>query len=202
MVFRSAMCPNCDSIIKLDSESGSIFCANCGIRLNAEDAFVYYELKTGGEPDVGKIDGYKLLMSCAANCLEQKKFKLADDCLEKLLRISPDDYQIWKMRAMTWESRVIDEFKKSFYEYSRKNGFKENREYIDRYREYCDNAVRNSPANVSRALADEFNERIRSHFKIAHKAYKKEKHKSFIYALIVTISAVGLAALALNSCRF
>ena len=202
MMFRSAMCPNCDSLIKLDSDSETIFCANCGIQLQAEDAFVYYELKTNGSVDaIGKVDSYKLLAKCGAEYLAQQKHDLAEACFSNILKNAPDDYQIWKLRALAWESRVVNEYHKSFYEFSRTGGFVENKDYINKFREYCENAVRYCPTDLAEELAGEFNEHIRGHFNIAHRAYKLEKRRSAIYTALMSVSFLALAALALNSCR-
>jgi len=201
MVFRSAMCPNCDSNLKLDSESESIFCAACGIQIQARDAFVYYELKTGGEAAINEIGSYKILLKCGADFLEDGKYDLADACFANILKNAPDDYQIWKLRAHAWESRIVNEYRKSFYEYRRKGGLVENKEYLETYREYCDNAVRNSPGDTAGDLAEEFNDRIRSHFNIAFKAYKLDKRRSATLAALAAASLFLLAALALNSCR-
>ncbi|MCL2059115.1 MAG: hypothetical protein FWH01_08690 [Oscillospiraceae bacterium] len=201
MMFRSAMCPNCDSFIKLDSESESIYCAKCGIQMQAQDAFVYYELKTGGKPDIGAIGSYSILLKCGTGFLEQQKHDLADACFANILKNAPDDYQIWKLRALTWESQVVNEYKKSFYEFSRKNGLVENKEYIEKYREYCDNAVRHSPGEISDELAEEFNDHIRGHFNIAYRAYKLEKRRSTTFTALTAASMLALVALALNACR-
>ena len=80
MMFRSAMCPNCDSNIKLDADCDVIFCAVCGIKLQARDAFVYYDLKTGGATDIENIGSYSLLLKCGTEFLEQGKHDLAEAC--------------------------------------------------------------------------------------------------------------------------
>ena len=201
MMFRSAMCPNCDSLIKLDSESDNIYCANCGIQLQAQDAFMYYELKTGGETDIEAAGGYQILMKCGTDFLEQKKHDQADACFANILKNAPDDYQAWKLRALAWESRVVNEYKKSFYEFSRKNGLVESKEYLAKYKEYCDNAVRCCPGDIADELAGEFNDHIRSHFDIAYRAYRREKRKSAAFTALMAASAFCLVALALNACR-
>ena len=201
-MFRSAMCPNCDNLVKIDSESETIFCAHCGIQQKAQDAFVYYELKTGGKADIGAIDSYSILLKCGAEFLEQKKHDQADACFTNILKNSPDDYRIWKLKALAWESRVVNDYKKSFYEFSRKGGLTENKKYLEKYREFCDNAVRHCPGDISGDLAEEFNDHIRGHFSIAYRAYKNEKRKSAIFTALVTVSMFSLAALALNSCRY
>ena len=200
-MFRSAMCPNCDSLMKIDSESEEVFCSGCGIQLRAQDAFVYHDLKTGGETDISKVTNYSLLLKCGTGFLEQKKHDLADACFANILKNNPDDYQVWKLRALAWESRVVNEYKKSFYEYSRNGGIKENKRLIGKYREYCEQAVRHCPGEDSGALAEEFNDHIRAHFNIAHRAYKLEKRKSTTYAALAALSLFALAALALGTCR-
>ena len=199
-MFRSAMCPNCENNLKIDSESESIFCAICGIQMEARDAFVYYDLKTGDEAAINEINSYKLLLKCGAGFLEEGKHALADACFANILKNAPDDYQIWKLRAQAWESRIVNEFRKPFYEYSRKGGLVENKEYLETYREYCGNAVRNSPGEMAGGLAEEFNDRIRSHFDLAYRAYKHDKRRSATLAALAAASLFLLAALALNSC--
>ena len=201
MMFRSGMCPNCDSLIKIDSESENIFCASCGIQLQAQDAFVYYDLKTSGEADINLVGSYKVLLKCGTDFLEQKKHDQAEACFAGILKNAPDDYQVWKLRALTWESRVVNEYNKSFYEFDNKKGLVENKEYLDRYREYCDNAVRHCPSGMADELAEEFNDHIRGHFNIAHRAYKHEKRRSTAFAALAAAAMFGLAALALNACR-
>ena len=195
------MCPNCDNFIKLDSESESFYCAHCGIQLDSRDAFVYYDLKTGGEPDMDGIDSFKLLMRCSAGYLEQKKYEQADSCYEKILKLAPDDYRIWKLRALAWESRVINEYHKSFYEFRKENGVVENKEYLAKFRELCGNAVRHCPGDMAGELAEEFNERVRGHFDIAYRAYKLEKRRTTAYTLLAGATLFALAAMALNACR-
>ena len=201
MMFRSAMCPNCDSMIKLDSESESIFCAICGIQMQAQDAFVYYDLKTNGKPDINAVDSYKILIKCGTEYLEQKKHDLADACFANILKTSPDDYQVWKLRALTLESRVVNEKNKSFYEFNRNGGLVENKGYLAKYKEYCNNAVRHCPGEEADDLAEEFNDHIRSHFNIAYRAYKAEKRKSRTFAVLALATMLSLATLALNACR-
>ena len=201
MMFRSAMCPNCDSLIKLDSESENIFCANCGIQLQAQDAFMYYELKTGGEMDLDATGSYNILLKCGTDFLEQKKHDQADACFANILKNAPEDYQVWKLRALAWESRVVNEYNRSFYTYSSKDGLAENKEYLAKYREYCENAVRYCPGDIADEFADEFNEHIRSHFSIAYRAYKRDKRRSAMFTVLTGGAIFSLAALALNACR-
>lgn len=226
MNFRSAMCPNCECNLKLESDSTTTFCARCGIQLQAQDAFVYYDLKNGDGVDIDKIGSYSLLFKCGREFLEQKKHDLADACFVNMLKSEPDDYQIWKLRALSWESRVVNDYRKAFYEYKRggtqadrgrtetgrggieKSGsdflrggvLTENKEFLDKYREYCNNAVRCCPADMAEELADEFNDRIRSHFDIAYRAYKRDRRNSTAYALLAAGSFFALAAVALKSC--
>jgi len=195
------MCPNCDANIKIDADSQTAFCAKCGIQLQSQDAFVYYELKKGGEPDVGNIGSYKLLIKCGTEFLEQGKHDLADACFANILKNAPDDYQVWKLRALTLESRVVNEHHASFYEYNKDGGLKENKAYIDKYRELCGNAVRHCPAESAEALAEEFNDRIRAHFNIAYRAYKQERRRTLKFVVLASSALLLLSALALNSCR-
>ena len=200
-MFRSAMCPNCDGLMKLDSESENVFCAGCGIQLQAQDAFVYFDLKTGGEADISKVTNVGLLMKCGKDFLEQKKHDLADACFSNILKKFPEDYQVWKLSAFSWESRIINEYRELFYEYDKVGGLKEKKAYLSKYRELCGNAVRHCPGELAGGLAEEFNDHIRSHFNIAHKAYIKEKRKANKYALLAALSFVAVAALMLSYCR-
>ena len=195
------MCPNCDSTIKLDSESESIFCVNCGIQMQAQDAFVYYDLKTSNKPDIDAVSSQKILLKCGTEFLEKQKHDLADACFANILKNSPDDYQVWKLRALTWESRIVNEVHKSFYEFNRKSGITENKEYLAKYKEYCDNAVRHCPGEEAGALAEEFNDHIRSHFNIAYRVYKSEKRRSATFAILTLSTLLALAALAFNAGR-
>ena len=195
------MCPNCDNLIKLDSDIENIFCPVCGIQMQARDAFTYYDLKTGGEKEINAAGSYNVLMKCGTDFLEQKKHDQADACFAGVLKSTPDDYQAWKLRALAWESRVVNEYNKSFYDYNRKGGLSENKEYLDKYREYCDNAVRCSPGEISDELAGEFNDHIKSHFNIAYRAYKRDKRRSTMFTALTGGVLFGLAALALNACR-
>ena len=201
MQFQSAQCPNCDSLMKIDSESENVFCAACGIQLPARDAFVYFQLKNGGETDIENVANASLLLKCGVDFLDQKKHDLADACFANVLNQNPDDYQAWKLRAAAWESRVVNEFRESFYEYSRTGGLKENKDYVGKYREFCDNAVRCCPADMAGDLADEFNDHIRGHFNVAHQAYRTEKRKSAMFKVLAVLSMFSLAALAIGSCR-
>jgi len=195
------MCPNCDSVLKIDSESESTYCAKCGIQMQAEDAFVYYELKTGGEADINEIDSYRILLKCGTDFFDRQEYDRADACFANIIKAAPDNYQIWKLRATTWEAKVINQLQKSFYRYDRKIGLIENKEYLDKYKEYCENAVRCSPGELAGELASEFNEHIRGHFNIAYRAYKNDKRRNTAYTILTASALFAVAAIALNACR-
>ena len=202
MIFRSAMCPNCDSLIKIDSESGTIFCANCGIQLQAEDAFVYYELKTNGSEElINGLESYNLLAKLGTDYLSQKKYGLAEACFANILKNHPDDYQIWKLRALNWESQAVNEFHKPFYEYDKKRGLVENKEYVAKFREYSEKAVQYCPGGMEGELAEELNDHVRGHFNIAHRAYAREKRKVAPRAALTGAALFALAALILYALR-
>ena len=189
MMFRSAMCPSCDNLLKIDSNAETVFCSRCGSQMGAEDAFVYYELKTSGVAELSNLEGYNMLITCGTSLLEQKKHDGADSCFRKILIDEPEDYAVWRLRAMTWESRVVFEFKSQFYLYDdTTKEVVENKDYLSVYKELCNNAVRHSPEELSHTLAEEFNNRIRGHFNIALKAFKKEKQKR---RLLQTASVLG-----------
>ena len=192
MMFRSAMCPSCDNLMKLDSDAESVFCSHCGSRMSAEDAFVYYDLKNSGGAEPDRIEGYDMLYTCGKSFLEQKKHDSADSCFVKMLDIKPDDYTIWRLRAMNWESKVVFELKSLFYRYDTdRKELIENKDYLSTYKEYCDNAVRFSPSELAETLAEEFNDRIREHFSVALKAFNKEK-RSRMLVQVAVIAAVFL----------
>jgi len=195
------MCPNCESQLKVDSDSETVFCANCGIQLQARDAFVYYDLKSGGNVDIDGIGSYSLLLKCGAGFFERGEYDKSDACFENMLKLAPDDYQVWKLRAKTWEAKVVNELKNSFYTYSKKGGLKENKEYLTRYKELCDNAVRHSPSGTADELAEEFNDRIREHFELAHRAYRNDRRKSASFSALAAAALITLIAVALHSCR-
>ena len=203
MMFRSGMCPNCDTVLKLDSTSEIVFCTRCGSQLNAEDAFVLFDLKeANGAADLNKLENYNMLIKSGKMFLQQKKHDLADACFRKILEMSPDDYSVWKLRALMWESKVVNEFNKSFYTYNReKKQLIENKEYLDVYKEYCDNAVKYCPTDMSEQLAEEYNDRIRDHFDIALKAYKKEKYSTMRIQMIAVLIFLILTAMILQACR-
>ena len=200
-MFRSAMCPNCDAKLKLDSDSETIFCSNCGIQLQAEDAFVYYELKTGNAAAIDSVTSSSILLKSGRDFLGQGKHDLADACFEGVLKNAPSDYQVWKLRAIAWESRVVNEYHKSFYRYSKEKGVVENKEYIEKYRGFCDNAIHNCPSDIASELAEEFNDRIRAHFDLAYRAYKADKRKSSTYVLLTAATAFVVIAITLRSCH-
>jgi tetratricopeptide (TPR) repeat protein len=188
--------------MKLDSAKPTVFCANCGTQMQAEDAFVYYDLKTKGSADISGVESYKMLARFGTAFLEQKKHDLADSCFAKILAQAPDDYQVWRLRALTWESRVVNEFSKAFYAFDAKKAvLVENKEYLATYKEYCDNAVRYCPSELAAELAEEFNGHIRDHFSIAFRAYKKERRRNTLTAAAAVSTLLALAALALRACR-
>ena len=77
---------------------------------------------------------------------------------------------------MNWESKVVFEHKSLFYLYdANRKEVLENKNYLSIYKEFCGNAVKNAPVEISQTIAEEFNDRIREHFSIAFKAFKKEK---------------------------
>jgi tetratricopeptide (TPR) repeat protein len=201
MMFRAAMCLSCDNIMKVDSTSETIYCTRCGSQFDAEDAFVFYELKTKGETDVSRLDGYNMLLRCGMVFLEQKKHDMADACFQKILDKHPDDCQAWKLRALAWESKIVNEFRKTFYTYDYgRRELVENKEYLDKYKEYCQNAVRCSPADMSAGLAEEFNDRIRGHFGLAMKALKKERRRMAAVLSSATLILFVLVTMAFRSC--
>jgi len=168
--------------------------------MDARDAFVYYDLKTGGESEIREIGSHKLLLKCGTDFFEQGKYDLAEACFANILTNAPDDYRIWKLRAFNWESRVVNDFKKSFYEYTPRGGLTEKKEYMDKYREFCDSAVRYCPGDMADGLAEEFNDRIRNHFDFAYRAYKLDRRRSAAFAAFSAASLFALAAVALRSC--
>ncbi|MDR1439792.1 MAG: hypothetical protein LBJ10_07235 [Clostridiales bacterium] len=187
--------------MKVDSTSQTIFCTRCGSQFDAQDAFVFYELKTKGETDLSKLEGYNMLLRCGMAFLEQKKHDMADSCFAKLLDKHPDDCQAWKLRAMAWESKVVNELRKTFYTYDYgKKELIENKEYLDKYKEFCQNAVKCSPADMSGELAEEFNDRIRGHFSLAHRALKKERRRAALILSSATLLLMVLVTIAFRSC--
>jgi hypothetical protein len=188
--------------MKLESKSATIFCVNCGTQMQAEDAFVFYELKTGSVTDVEDVESIKVLRRCAMDSLKGKKYELADSCFAKILKSMPDDYQIWRLRALAVESEVVNGMGKAFYEYNpKKSGLVENGGYLKKYKEYCANAVKHCPRDESEALAEEFNDHIREHFSIAHRIYKRERRRAILYKVFVGAALLILSALALHACR-
>ena len=188
MHFRSAMCPNCDCIMKVDSASKTIFCTRCGSQVDAEGAFYFHDLRHADKIDFGDVDGAGLLVASGKSLLEEGRYDDADICFQKAIEQTPDDYYIWKLRAFTLESKVVNGFKQSFYIFNKeKKDVVENGKYLEQYKELCQTAVRYCPSDMTHDLAEEFNDRIREHFHIARRAFDEERKK---YRLIVLAAAL------------
>ena len=190
MYFRSAMCSICDCIMKIDSSSETMFCSGCGNRHDAEGAFIYYDLKHADSFDADTVNSVSMFVKSGRTLLDQGKYDQADLCFQKAIELTPEDYYLWKLRAFTLESKVVNELRQSFYTYNKKtNGLVEAKEHLDQYKELCHTAVKLSPSDISDELAEEFNDRIREHFNIAMKAYMKARKR---YRTIVITAALVL----------
>ncbi|MCL2146742.1 MAG: hypothetical protein FWH52_02940 [Synergistaceae bacterium] len=186
--------------MKVDSSSKTIFCTRCGSQLESEDAFVYFDLKHADKFDLDAVNSYELLLACGKSLLADQRYDQADLCFQKAADQKPDSYYIWKLRAFVWESKVVNEHKGSFYSYDRKSKeLVENKEYIDRYKELCQTAVRHCPSDSSDELAEEFNDRIREHFAIAVRAYKEERNRQRYMAIVIALIIFCLIAFGLRS---
>ena len=194
MLFRSAMCPNCDCIMKVDSASKTIFCTRCGSQFTADDAFMFHDLRHADKIDLDDANNYKVLVSSGKSLLEEGRYDQAERCFQKAVEQMPDDYYIWKLRAFTLESKLVNELRQSFYIYDKeKKELIENGKYLEQYKALCNEAVRYSPSDLCDEMAEEFNDRIREHFNIARKAFendRKKYRKIVITAALITICII------------
>jgi tetratricopeptide (TPR) repeat protein len=188
--------------MKVNSASESIFCTRCGSQIDAEDAYFYYDLKHADQVDIDSVNSYDMLVAGGKTLLEQRKYDRAELCFQKASEQEPENYFIWKLRAYTLESMVVNQLKQSFYYYDKaKKEVIENKPYIDQYKDFCQTAVRNCPSELSEELAEEFNDRLREHFSIAMTPFNevRKRHRSIVITAAMVVFCV--IALGLRACR-
>jgi len=183
--------------MKVDSSSKIIYCTRCASQWEAENAFVFYDLRHADQFDIDAVDSCEMLVTCGKALLEQKRYDQADLCFLKASEQEPENYYIWRLRAFILESKVVNELKQSFYLFDKeKKVLVENSEYLNRYKELCKTAVRHCPSDMSGDLAEEFNDRIREHFNLAFIAYDEERKKR--RNIIITAALILFCAIAIG----